>query len=258
MTAVHMPARLVDTELGYAVRAELVKVATLRGLWVTWVIGVVLGPIITLVIVGTDGLGPDATVASGAVGGILIPLLVWGGWASWLSAGEYSSRTVAAAAALVGDRTRLLVAKMLAAALLIGAGAVIATACSAAVVVVAAPPSAVGTGPVPALAWVPVVAVAVALVGVSAGFLLRSAPTAVAMVGAALLIPKGAGGLLGRFEPWIVGASPSTVLSEVIGGTETVEAQQFPLGGGAALAVVIAFAVVVLVIAAAVVSRRDL
>jgi hypothetical protein len=65
-----------------------------------------------------------------------------------------------------------------------------------------------------------------------------------AVVVAAVLLPDAAGGLLGRVQPWVVGTSPGTVISQIVGGAELPTSQIYPAGAWAATMVLVAAAVV--------------
>jgi hypothetical protein len=74
------------------------------------------------------------------------------------------------------------------------------------------------------------------VVGAALGLLVRTSTASIAIVAAAVLLPKAAAGLLGGLQPWVVGASPGTVITQAVGGAQLGSDQTYP--GGTFLAVV--------------------
>jgi hypothetical protein len=73
-----------------AVRAEVLKVTTVRSLWLGAVLAAAAVPLFSLLVVGTGGLGSEDTVTSGAATGTIVGLLAFGAWSGALAASEYA------------------------------------------------------------------------------------------------------------------------------------------------------------------------
>jgi hypothetical protein len=84
-----------------------------------------------------------------------------------------------------------------------------------------------------------------------------STTASITIVALAVLLPKAAGGLLGGLEPWVVGASPGTVVTQVVGGAQLASDQTYPPGDLAAVATMLAVAAIAAVVGAVVLQRRD-
>lgn len=236
--------------------AELVKIVTVRGFRVGAVVAALTLPLTSLLVVSSGGLGEADTVTSGAASGSMILLVGYAAWAATVASSEYAQRTLVASLATVPRRSVLYGAKVAAAATVAGAGALAAATVSV-LVVAAVTPSGHRLGDPAALAGIVLASIAVAVVGAATGVLTRSSTGGIAIVLAALLLPKAAAGLLGDLQPWLVGASPGTVITQFVHGAQLAAEQTYP--GGTALA-----AVTMIVTAAAVVlvgwfafERRD-
>jgi hypothetical protein len=107
------------------------------------------------------------------------------------------------------------------------------------------------------LVSVAVAVITIAVIGVSVGMITRSPSASIAIVVVALLLPKAASGLLGGLQPWIIGASPSTVVTEIVGSTQVPASQTFPAGTWAAALTMLAVAVAVAGGGAFAFFRRD-
>lgn len=240
-----------------AVRAELLKVSTVRGLWLGALLAAVAVPLFSLLVVGTGGLGDDDTVTSGAATGTIVGLLAFGAWAGALAAGEHVHGTMSVSLASVPRRSRLYLAKLAATAGIAGAGALASSVAALGVVRLTAPPGEHELGSPAALCSLVAAVVAVSVLGAAAGVLTRSTTTSIAVVAVAVLLPKAAGGLLGGLEPWVVGASPATVVTQVVGGAQLASEQTFPPGDVAAVAAMLAVAALTAVAGSVVLHRRD-
>lgn len=236
--------------------AELLKIRTLPGLRVGVGAAVVALPLFSLLVVTTGGLGPADTLTSGAAAGTLVGLLGFGAWAAAVAAGEYAQHTIPVSLATVPRRGVLYGAKVAAAATVVGAGALVAAVASYVLVAAVSPPGH-QRGDVLALASVALAAVAVAAVGVAVGFLVRSSTAAIAVVAALVLLPKTAAGLLGGLEPYVVGASPGTVVTQFVRGAQLGPDQTFPGGTAAATLAMLVLAAAVVAVGGLVFSRRD-
>jgi ABC-type transport system involved in multi-copper enzyme maturation permease subunit len=236
--------------------AELVKILTVRGLRVGALLAALTLPLTSLLVVSSGGLGDTDTVTSGAASGSIPLLLGYGAWAATAAGSEYSQRTIIVSLATVPRRPLLFGAKIAAAAAVAGAGAASGATLSL-LLVAAVTPSGHALGDPAALLSIVLAGAAVAAVGSATGVLLRSSTGSIAIVLLALLLPKAAAGLLGGLQPWVVGSSPGTVVTQFVHGAQLSTAETYP--GGTALA-----AVTMLIVAVAVVNvggfafaRRD-
>lgn len=236
--------------------AELLKLRTTPGLRTGAGVAVLALPLFSLLVVSGGGLGAGDTVTSGAATGTLVGLLGFGAWAASAASGEYAQRTIAVSLATVPARGILYAAKVAAAIAVAGVGAAVAVVISY-VLVAAITPAGHENGDPLALLGVVLAAVAVAAVGVAVGFLTRSSTGSVAVVAALVLLPKTAAGLLGALQPWVVGASPGTVVTQLVDGAQLSADQTFPGGSAAAVGSMLAFAAVVVLVGWLDLERRD-
>lgn len=240
-----------------AIHAEVLKITTVRGLWLGGVLAAAAVPLFSLLVVGTDGLGADDTATSGAATGTIVGLLAFGAWAATLAAGEYARQTMSVSLATVPRRGVLYGAKLATAAAATGAGALASAVVSLGIVRLATPPGEHSLGNPAALVSLVLAIVAVAVLGTAVGILTRSPTASIAIVVVAVLLPKAAGGLLGGLEPWVVGASPGTVVTQVVGGAQLPTDQTYPPGDWAAVATMLAVATAVAIAGAIALHRRD-
>jgi hypothetical protein len=238
-------------------RAELLKIVTVRGLWLGAVLAAVAIPVTSLLVVSTGGLGPGDTATSGAATGSLVGLLAYGAWGATFAAGEYAQHTMVVSLATVPRRVVLYAAKLAAAAAAGAAGAVVAGAVALVTVLAVTPRGDHELGNPAALLGVALAIVAVALCGVAVGMLTRSPSASIAIVVLALLLPQAAGGLLGGLQRWVVGASPGTVITQIVGGGRLPAEQSYPQGPGAAAAAMVLAAAAVSAAGLVSFSRRD-
>ena len=220
-------------------RAELLKITTVRGLWLSAVLAAVAIPTTSLLVVSTGGLGARDTATSGAATGSLIGLLAYGAWGATFAAGEYAQRTMVVSLATVPRRAVLYAAKLAATATAAAAGAVVASGVALLTVLAVTPRGEHELGNPAALIGVVLAVVAVAVCGTAVGMLTRSPSGSIAIVVVALLAPKAASGLLGGLQRWVVGASPDTVITQIVGGAQLPAEQAFPHGAWAAAATMV-------------------
>jgi ABC-2 type transport system permease protein len=238
-------------------RAELVKIASVRGQWLSAVLSVVAIPVLSFLVVTTGGLDSGATSTSAAATGSIAGLLAFGIWSSVITAGEYAKGTIVTSLTTVPRRGVLYAAKLTAIATVAGAGSLLSATIALLVVLGVRAPGTYGLGNAASLASVIIAAVAVAVIGVSVGMMTRSPSASIVIIVIGLLLPKAASGLLGGLQPWIVGASPDTVVSEIVGGRQLPASQTFPAGTWAATLTMVAVAVAVAVGGACAFLRRD-
>lgn len=240
-----------------AFRSELAKVTTARGLVVGALVATSALPVVTLLVVVTGGIGADDTLTSAAATGTVAGLLGFGAWGAFVGSGEYALHTLPLSLTLVPRRRTLYAAKAGAVAGIVAGTAAVAVLTSFLLVLAVKPPGQHELGhPLALLAYV-LAAVAVAVSGVAVGVLTRSPTAAVTAVAAAVLLPKAAAGLLGELQPWVVGASPGTVVTQAVGGAQLAAVQVFPLGTGLAILAMLLVAVGVTTAAAGAFARRD-
>jgi len=237
-------------------RAELLKVATVRGQWISAVLSTMAIPVISFLVVSTGGLSSGQTTTSAAATGSLAGLLAFGAWSATITAGEYAQGTMVASLTVVPRRLVLYAAKMTATATLAGAGALLSAAIALLVVLGVRAPGTYGLGNPAWLVGIVITVVAVSVAGVSVGVVTRSPSASIAIVVIALLLPKAASGLLGGLQPWIVEASPSTVITEIV-GTHLPKSQTFPAGTWAAALTMVGVAVATAGGGALAFMRRD-
>lgn len=238
-------------------KGELLKVATVRGQWISILLAAVAIPLTSLLVAASGGLSDGDTVTSGAATGTVAGLLAIGSWAAVITAGEYSRQTLVVSLANVPSRIRLYGAK-LAAVTAIAAAAALASAFVSWLVVLGVTPHATSRmGDPAALLGIVLAVVAVAAVGVSAGFLTRSPAASIAAVFALVLLPQAAGGLLGGLQEWIVGASPGQVVTQIVDSAQLATDQTYPGGSAAAALTLVAFAAVIAAVGGCVLCRRD-
>lgn len=218
-----------------ALYAELVKILTVRGLRVGAALAVLAIPLTSLLVVSTGGLGDADTLTSGAATGSVIGLLAFGAWATSVAGSEYVHQTITVSLSTVPRREVLFGAKLGAVAIVTAAGTAVSAGLSLLLVRVSVPSGDHQLGKPAALSSIIAAVVAVAIVGGSIGLLARTSTASIAIVSAAVLLPKAAAGLLGELQSWVVGASPGTVITQAVGGAQLANDQTFP--GGTALAV---------------------
>ena len=239
------------------IRSEVLKVTTVRGLWLGAVLATVAVPLFSLLVVGTDGLGVDDTITSGAATGTIVGLLAFGAWAATLSAGEYARQTMSVTLATVPRRSVLYGAKLVATAAITGAGALVSALASLGIVRLAATPGEHELGRPASLVVLVLAIVAVSVLGTAVGLLTRSTTAAITIVVLAVLLPKAAGGLLGGLEPWVVGATPGTVVTQVVDGAQLASDQTYPAGDWAAVLTMLAVATAAALAGGVALHRRD-
>lgn len=238
-------------------RGELFKIATVRGQWICAVLAVAALPLTSLLVAATGGLGPKDTLTSGAAAGAVVSLLAFGAWGATLAAGEYAKQTMVVSLATVPRKSVLYTAKLGAIAAVSGVGAVLSALLALLVVTAVSVPGAHALGNPALLVGFVVAVVSVAVAGAAAGILNRSPSASIAIVVVAVLLPKAAGGLFGGLQPWVVGASPGTVVTQLVGGGQLLTDQSYPAGAWAALATMLLATLALTSAGALVFGRRD-
>lgn len=237
--------------------AELVKVATLRGLRVGAALSVLAIPLISLLVSSTGGLSHADTITSGAATGSVIGLLAYGAWAASFAGSEYVHDTITVSLSIVPRRGILYAAKIAAVATVTGIGATLSAILSLLLVKLATPPHGHHLGNPAALVSIVLAVVAVSVVGAAIGLLVRASTASIAIVAAAVLLPQAAAGLLGSLQSWVVGASPATAITQVVGGGQLAADQTYPGGTALALVTMVGVAGVVVLGSGIAFGRRD-
>ncbi len=243
--------------MSWAWRGELLKIGTVRGQWVSALLVVMAIPVTSFLVVTTGGLAHGEATTSGAATGTLVGLLAFGAWAAIVTAGEYAHGTMLTTLTTVPRRPVLYAAKLAAVASVAAVGGVLSAAISLLVVVGVRAPGAYGVGDPAALFSVVLAVLAVAALGVSVAVITRSPSASAAIVVVVLLLPKAASGLLGGLQPWVVGASPATVVTAMVGGSQVPANQAFPAGTVAAALTMLGVTLAVVGAGAFALLRRD-
>jgi ABC-type transport system involved in multi-copper enzyme maturation permease subunit len=237
-------------------RAELLKITTVRGQWISAILATAAMPLTSLLVAGTGRLDAGDSATAGAATGAVVGLLAFGAWGAVLAASEYSSGTIVVSLATVPRRPVFYTAKLAAAATVAGAAALLSVTISLFGVLAVAP----GRHPLgnPAeLLSVVFALITVTVAGAAVGIVTRSPSASIAIVVAAVLLPDAAGGLLGRVQPWVVGASPGTVITQFVGGGQLPAGQTYPAGVWAGAATMLLVAGAVVTAGAIALVRRD-
>lgn len=238
-------------------RGELSKIATVRGQWVTAALATLALPVFSLLVAATGGLSPRDTATSGAATGSVVALLAFGAWGAMLAGGEYAKQTMVVSLSTIPRRSVLYSAKLGALATVAGAGGLLSAATSLLIVRAVSAPGAHTLGDPAALMGVVLAIAAVTVIGAAVGILTRSPSASAAIVVALVLLPKAAAGLLGGLQPWVVGASPGTVITQMVGGAQLAPDQTYPAGTVAAAATLLLVTAVVTAAGASALARRD-
>lgn len=238
-------------------RGELWKIATVRGQRLGLVLAALALPLTSLLVAATGGLGVGDTATSGAAAGSAVALVAFGVWAAALSAGEYDRSTMALSLATVPRRSHLFTAKLTALAAVAGVASLVSVSVALVTVRAVSAPAAHRLGSPADLLVEVLVVMAVVVLGAAIGNLTRSPSASMAIVAVVVLGPAAAGGLLGGLQRWVVGASPGTVITEVVGGAQLSVDQTYPAGPWLALTSVMLLVAAVATSTAMVFARRD-
>jgi ABC-2 type transport system permease protein len=238
-------------------RAELLKITTVRGQLIGAILATAAMPLTSLLVAATGRLGVGETATSGAATGAVVGLLAFGAWGAVFAASEYATGTIVVSLATVPRRPVLYAAKVAAVATVAGTGALLSAIVALFGVLAVTPPGHHALGNPLSLISVVLVTIAVAVVGAAVGIITRSPSASIVIVVTAVLLPDAAGGLLGRIQPWVVGASPGTVIAQIAGSAQLPTSQTYPAGEWAAAATMLLVAAAVVVVGAVALIRRD-
>lgn len=240
-----------------ALHAELVRITTVRGLRLGAILAALALPVVSLLVASTGGTGKGDTVTSAAATGTIVGLLGFGTWAAAYTAADHAHGSITVSLALVPHRPTLYAARLGAVAAIAAVAGLLAAAASYVVVAAASPAGSHHPGhPLALLAVVAAYAV-VAVCGAAAGIALRGTTAATVLVAVALLAPKLAGALLGGLQHWVIGAVPSTVVTQFVSGAQLPHEQAFPGGAWAALGAMVLVGAGTVLASGAVFLRRD-
>ena len=203
------------------------------------------------------GLGQRDTLTSGAATGSVVGLLAFGTWAATVAAGEYARQTMWVSLATVPRRTVLYGTKLAAVAAVAAVGALASTVLSLGVVWATAPRGDHDLGNPAQLLGVVLAIACVAAVGAGVGVISRSPTSATAIVVVAVLFPKAIGGLLGSLEAWVVGSSPGTVITQIVGNSTLTSSESYPPGASLAAVTFVAVAIAIAAAGLYALQRRD-
>ncbi|MFC3895204.1 ABC transporter permease [Lentzea rhizosphaerae] len=260
--------------LGRAIRAEWIKIRSLRGTWIGMAAAAVVmigfGAIASAVSSGSiaspdggDGPGPfgDTGPLSTVLTGSTFAVLLIGVLGSLAGAREYGSRMIVATVASVPRRWQVVVAKTVALAFVVVPTALVAVigAYSAGMGILSANGAATVSlnddGVLTSLLGMVGYLAAIALLGLGMGVLLRNvAGTIGVVVGGIMILPNIAGALLPDSWDTALRFLPSSAASAF---TEVGAAGGSTLSAGAGVAVLAAWVVAALVAAMATMHRRD-
>ena len=238
-------------------RAELLKIATVRGQWLGAVFAILALPAVSLLVVATGGVGAGDTVTSAAATGSVAGLLAFGIWAATVAAGEYAQQTMIVSLTTVPRRSVLYGAKLAAIGGVAVAGGIASVVTTWLVVWAVLPRGTHHIGDPLTLGTAVLAIVAVSVLGMAVGLMSKSPAASAAIVVVAVLLPKAAGGLLGGLERWVVGASPGTVITQAVGGAQLPHNQMFPGGAPTATVTMLLVAAIVAMGGAVTLLRRD-
>lgn len=238
-------------------RGELQKIATVRGQWVSLALAAIAIPLTSLLVASSGQLGAHDSVTSGAATGSVIGLLAFGSWAAVVTASEYSCQTMLVSLTTVPRRTLLYGAKLAATGAAAAAGSLVSVLLAFLAVLAVTSRSDHHVGNPAALLGVVLAVVAVTAIGVAAGMLTRSTTASIIAVFVVVLLPQTAAGLLGGAQPWVVGASPGVVITQIVGNSQLASSQTYPPGAAAAALTLLAVSVVIAWIGGWALLRRD-
>lgn len=238
-------------------RGELFKIATVRGQWICAALATLVIPVTSLLVAASGQLGSGDTVTAGAATGTTIGLLAFGAWGAVVAASEYSCQTMLVSLTTVPRRTVLYGAKLAATATIALVGSLVSAVLAFLFVLAVTTRHDHHVGDPAALLGIAVAALAITAIGVAAGLMTRSPTAAILIVFVVVLLPQTAAGLLGGLQPWIVGAAPGVVVTQIVGNSQLANDQTFPPGTTAAALTLIAVSVAIAAVGGWSLVRRD-
>ncbi|WP_459545834.1 hypothetical protein [Nocardia sp. X0981] len=239
--------------------AELIKVSSARTLWALPVMAAALGPVTALFVGLTSSLDSDDTLLGGALTGLTLSLAVVAAWGALLVTTEYSSGTIRPTLAATPQRAIVLAAKAIVAAVIGSMSGLLATNLAYLVGRMTIDASKYAPGDVfPGFLGIYCCFPAVALLGVAAGFTLRSSVGAVAVVTAHVVLPQlSAAQAFGDLHKWTTLIAPSAVVAKLSQNSDAAPELMGSLGGWPRLALVLVGIAGALVVARRIVVHQD-
>ena len=157
----------------FAWHAELLKIATVRGQWISAVLATAVVPLSSFLVVVTGGLSSSGSVVTGAASGALVGIVAFGAWAATITASEYAHDTMLVTLATVPRRLVLYGVKLMAVATVAATGAIVSAA-GALVIVRALVGGGHRLGNPAALGGIVLAVVVVSVIGAGMGIMTRS------------------------------------------------------------------------------------
>ncbi|GAB2693140.1 hypothetical protein [Nocardia thraciensis] len=241
-------------------RSELVKLGSARLLWLLPIAAAALGPVSALLVGLTGSLSAADTVLAGALTGASVSLAVLAAWGALVMTIEYTSGTIRPVLAATPRRNLVLTAKVIVVTGMATAVGVASPTVSLLVGLVTIDSAKHPVGEIfPGLVGIWCCFPVVAVLGVSAGVLVRSSVGAVALVCAHIVVPQlTAAQSFGELHKWMTVAAPSAVVAKLSQNADAAPELMGSLGGWPRLAIVVAGTVSALVMARRMLERRDL
>lgn len=241
------------------VHSELIKAQSARTLWLLPVAAVLFGPVTALFVGLTGSLEPADTVLGGALTGLALSLVITAVWGALLVTTEYSSGTIRLSIAATPQRRTVLLAKAAVAATTATVTGVLATTSAYLAGRATINPAGREAGTLfPDVLGIYACFPAVALLGVAAGFVLRSSVGAAGMVAAHVALPQlSAAESFGDLHKWTTLVAPTAVVAKLSGSSEAAPELMGSLGGWPRLALVLAGTAGALLAARRILDRKD-
>jgi ABC-2 type transport system permease protein len=206
----------------------------------------------------TSSLQPDDTVLGGSLTGATLGLMVGASFGVLVMAGEHTSGMLRTTLLACPRRGLVLAAKATVTAVWLFVAAL--AACSLAFGVGAAMLSGDGYeqgAPMPALLGVALCFSVTGVLGLAVGTLLRNPAGAVTAMLAGILLPSLLGPLLGDWERWVAGASPTAAAQKLSQTSDATSRLVGSLAGWPSLLLIGGYAVAALLAAWVLLRRRD-
>lgn len=244
--------------LRHVVASELTKVVSTRS--TRWTVGAMFAtaPVLAVIVAATGSLQPDDTVLGASLTGAVLSQVLAGVFGALVLTSEYRTGSIAPTLTAVPHRARLFTAKAVVTAVVIAATSLPSVTVAHLLGRAMLDDEGYAPGePWPALFGVAASITLVALLGLVAAALLRHTAGTVLVVVGVLLVPSMFGPLLGRYQRWLGGASPTGVLEKLTQTSDASPETVGSLGGFASLGIAAALAVAVGLVAGLWFERRD-
>lgn len=211
-----------------AVLGELTKFASARSTVWSTVAMVAMVPVLAVVVATTGSLQEDDTVLGASLTGAVPAQMLAGVIGALTLTSEYRTGSIRTTLVAVPHRRRLLVAKAIVVAVITFAGSLVSVAGAYLIgrSMLAGDRYATGDA-MPAVFGVAASITLVAVLGLALSAVIRHAAGTIAAVIAVLLLPSLFGPILGDYQRWLGGASPTGVLEKL---TQTSDATHDTVG----------------------------